>query len=173
MPHHCYQYQNTLAWFCDTFDHPRRLRLLYIAAMFANRVAAHQQAIGEVHPVPSETPSGAGALSAHDVLKRVDTSICALNGDEAIGWTRLYCDTVPDRDRLAQQIALSACKLGNDPHNQEIAQCMLMDFDTNQQPDRDKLLLAAAWHTAMHQKYGDPQESSRRFGHAIGLVELH
>ncbi len=23
MPHHCYEYQNTLGWFYDTFDHPR------------------------------------------------------------------------------------------------------------------------------------------------------
>jgi len=29
MPHHCYEYCNTLAWFFDTFDHPRRLRLVY------------------------------------------------------------------------------------------------------------------------------------------------
>ena len=50
---------------------------------------------------------------------------------------------------------------------------MLMDFGTNRQPDRDKLLLAAAYHTAMHRKYGDPQEPSRRFGHAMGFVELH
>ena len=72
-----------------------------------------------------------------------------------------------------QRIALAACKLGNDPHNQEIAQCMLMDYGTNRQPDRDKLLLAAAYHTAMHRKYGDPQEPSRRFGKALGFAELH
>jgi hypothetical protein len=36
-----------------------------------------------------------------------------------------------------------------------------------------ELLLAAAYHTAMHRKYGDPQEPSRRFGHAMGLAELH
>nr|WP_294548574.1 hypothetical protein [uncultured Rhodopila sp.] len=171
-PHHCYEYQNTLAWFYDTFNHPRRLRLLYIAAMFANRVACHQQAIGEVHPVAARVPSGAGSLSAHQLLNRVDAAICALNGEEAIGWTQAYCDNVAERDHLMQRIALAACKLGNDPHNQEIAQCMLMDFDTNRQPDRDRLLLAAAWHTAMHRKYGDPREASRRFGHALHLAEL-
>ena len=32
MPHHCYEYCNTLAWFCDNFDHPRRLRLIYLLA---------------------------------------------------------------------------------------------------------------------------------------------
>jgi hypothetical protein len=173
MPHHCYEYHNTLAWFYDNFDHPRRLRLLYVAAMFANRVAYNQQGLGEVHPVSVKAPSGAGALSAGQLLDRIDTAICALNGDEALGWTQAYCENVGERDNLVQRIALAACKLGNDPHNQEIAQCMLMDFGTNQQPDRDKLLLAAAYHTAMHRKYGDAQEPSRRFGQAMGFAELH
>jgi hypothetical protein len=172
MPHHCYEYQNTLAWFYDTFDHPRRLRLLYVAAMFANRVAYHQQGLGEVHPVSMQVPSGAGSLGANQLLNRVDTAICALNGAEAIAWTQAYCDNVTNRDNLVQRIALSACKMGNDPHNQEIAQCMLMDFAINRQPDRDRLLLAAAYHTAMHRKYGDPSEPSRRFGQAMGLAEL-
>jgi hypothetical protein len=172
-PHHCYEYHNTLAWFYDTFDHPRRLRLLYVAAMFANRTAQHQQAIGEIHPVALHVPAGAGALSAGQLLDRVDAAICGLNGPEAIGWTQAYCDNVADRWPLVQRIALAASRLGNDPHNQEIAQCILMDFGTNQQPDRDKLLLAAAYHTAMHRKYGDPLEPSRRFGMAMGLAELH
>src|SRR3954471_15143133 len=97
MPHHCYEYQNTLAWFYDTFDHPRRLRLLYVAAMFAKRVAYHQQGLGEVHPVPTQVQSGTGSLGAAQLLDRVDASICALNGDEAVGWTQAYCDSVSDR----------------------------------------------------------------------------
>jgi len=173
MPHHCYEYHNTLAWFYDTFDHPRRLRLLYVAAMFANRVAYNQQGLGEVHKVPLQVPSGASALGGDQLLDRVDAAILALNGAEAIGWTQAYCDNVAERDKLVQRIALAACKMGNDPHNQEIAQCMLMDFGTNRQPDRDRLLLTAAYHTAMHRKYGDPQEPSRRFGHAMGFAELH
>ena len=173
MPHHCYEYHNTLAWFYDNFDHPRRLRLLYVAAMFANRVAYHQQGLGEVHSMTVQMPSNAGSLSAGQLLDRVDTAIMALNGEEAVAWTQAYCQNVSDRDDLVRTIALAACKLGNDPHNQEIAQCMLMDFDTNTQPDRDRLLLAAAYHTAMHRKYGDPQEPSRRFGHAMGYGELH
>src|SRR6185503_14854195 len=31
MPHHAYEYTNTLGWFYDTFDHPHRLKLLYVA----------------------------------------------------------------------------------------------------------------------------------------------
>ena len=106
--------------------------------MFANRVAYHQQGLGEVHPVVLQVPSGAGSLSAAQLLDRIDTAIGALNGAEAIVWTQAYCDNLAERDSLVQRIALSACKMGNDPHNQEIAQCMLMDFGTNRQPDRDR-----------------------------------
>lgn len=172
MPHHCYEYHNTLAWFYDTFDHPRRLRLLYVAAAFANRVAGHQQGLGDVHSVSIQAPPGASALSAAQLLDRVETAICALNGAECLAWTQAYCENVTDRTPLVQRIALAASRLGNDPHNQEIAQCMLMDFGTNRQPDRDRLLLAAAYHTAMHRKYGDPLEPARRFGQAMDLAEL-
>src|SRR6185437_14020656 len=118
MPHHCYEYHNTLAWFFDNFDHPRRLRLLYVAAMFANRVAYNQQGLGEVHPVPLQVPAGASSLTAGQLLDRVDAGICSLNGPESLGWTQAYCDNVADRAPLVQRIALAACKLGNDPHNQ-------------------------------------------------------
>ena len=172
MPHHCYEYCNTLAWFYDNFDHPRRLRLVYLLASFLNRVALHQKGIGDSEPVVAAAPSGADKLTAHQLLERVDSAVCALNGPESLAWTQAYMDNVSDRGPLVERIALAATKLGNDPHNQEIAQCMLMDFGTNRQPERDKLLLAAAYHTAMHRKYGDPLEPARRFGEAMG-VELH
>jgi hypothetical protein len=173
MPHHCYEYCNTLAWFYDTFRHPRRLRLLYLAVSFLNRVAGHQRGTGDVHTLSIQAPAGADRLSAGQLLERVDTAICALNGPESLVWVQAYCNNVSDRGPLSQRIALAACKLGNDPHNQEIAQCMLMDYGTNRHPERDKLLLAAAYHTAMHRKYGDALECARRFGHAMGVAELH
>ncbi len=89
-----------------------------------------------------------------------------------MAWTQAYCDNFSDRGPLVSRIALAATKLGNDPHNQEIAQCMLMDFGTNQQPNRDRLLLSAAYHTAMHRKYGDPLEPAKRFGRALDMPEL-
>ena len=115
-------------------------------------------ASSDVHPVAIQVPSGADRLTAGQLLDRVDTAICALNGAESLAWVQAYCDNVADRGPLVERIALAASKLGNDPHNQEIAQCMLMDFAINRHPARDKLLLAAAYHTAMHRKYGDPLE---------------
>ena len=171
MPHHCYEYHNTLAWFWDNFDHPRRLRLLFLAACFANRVAGHQIGIGDVTTEPFRTPD-AGGLSQAQVLERVDAAICGLNGPDSVGWTQAYCDAFADRAPLVARIALAAAKLGNDPHNQEIAQCMLMDWGTNRQAGRDRLLLAASYHTAMHRKYGDPLEPAKRFAKAFDMPEL-
>ena len=172
MPHHCYEYHNTLAWFWDNFDHPRRLRLLYVAASFANRTAECQVGLNDSTPFAAKPPAGASAMTAGQILDRVETAILALDYQGSADWTQAYCENIGDKGPLVQRIALTACRMGNDPHNQEIAQCMLMDWGTNQQPNRDILLLAAAWHTAGHRKYGDVQEPSRRFGKAFGHSEL-
>lgn len=172
MPHHCYEYLNTLGWFWDNFDHPRRLRLLYVAASFLNRTAYCQRGLGEQHPFATKAPAGANGLTQRELLERVDAAVCSLNGQEAADWTQAYIENIADRGPLVQCIALTATKLGNDPHNQEIAQCMLMDYGINRHPDRDRLLLSAAYHTAMHRKYGDPLEPARRFGQAMGIAEL-
>ena len=70
------------------------------------------------------------------------------------------------------RLALLACRMGNDPHNQEIGQVTLEDWGKNQSPDRDRLLIASAHHTAMHRKYGNPQDCSQRFGEALGVARL-
>ena len=171
-PHHCYEYCNTLGWFFDHFDHPRRVRLLYVAAAFLNRVADHQRGIEDLSRARIKAPAGADRLSADELLTRVDAATCALAAEESVAWTQAYLENVTDRAPLVRCLALAACKLGNDPHNQEIAQCMLMDYAINQSPDRDLLLLACAWHTALHRKYGDPLEAARRFGAALEIPEL-
>jgi hypothetical protein len=122
--------------------------------------------------VSIQVPSGAGNLTAGQLLDRVEAAVCGLNGAESLAWTQAYLDNVADRGPLVERIALAATRLGNDPHNQEIAQCMLMDFGTNRSKQRDRLLLAAAYHTAMHRKYGDPLEPTRRFGEAFGIAAL-
>jgi hypothetical protein len=172
MPHHCYEYCNTLGWYYDHFDHPLRLKLLFVAASFLNRVAWHQQGIGDSHAVTIAPPAGADRLGAGELLDRVEAAVLGLDGAASLAWTRAYLDNVADRAPLVQRVALAACQIGNDPHNQEIAQCMLEDFGKNRSPEKDRLVLAAAYHTAMHRKYGDPREASRRFGTAMGIDAL-
>jgi hypothetical protein len=172
LPQHCYEYLNTLGWFWDNFDHPHRIKLLYLAAAYFKQAAWHQRHTGDSHPVERRAPSGADKLSAAQLLERVDTAVLALDGPESVAWTKAYLDSGADRGALVQRLALLASRMGNDPHNQEIAQNLIEDSRRNQGWDADRLLLACAHHTAAHRKYGDPLDCSRRFGAALGLSAL-
>ena len=171
-PQHCYEYCNTLGWFYDTFDHPQRLKLLYCAAAFLNRNAFSQRAIGEGKTFAGEAPAGVDRMGANELLDRIMGAVVGLDGGQAIAWARAYLSAGGYRQALVQQLALAACRIGNDPHNQEIAQCLLEDYGKNRGFDRDRILLACVQHTAVHRKYGDFLECGRRYGRAMGVEAL-
>jgi len=167
MPHHSFEYSNTLGWFYDTFDHPHRLKLLYVAGSFVNQAAGWvRNTPGNVY-VDIAAPAHAHSLSASQLLQRIDESQMALKTEESVAWTRAYLDGGYDREPLVQTLALAAVKEGNDPHNQEIGLCLLEDYGHTSAAERDTLLLACAHHTAGHQKFGDPLECWRRFTEAL------
>jgi hypothetical protein len=170
---HCYEYVNTLGWFWDTFDHPQRIKLLYLAAAYLNQSANHQRLIGDLLPPRLDTPTNVGGLDAGRMAAAVEAATIALDAPKAVGWTQAYLDAGHDTAPLVQALAMACSRLGNDPHNQEIALCLLEDYGRNRSPDRGRLLLAAAQHTARHRKYGDPLDCSRRFGQALGIAALH
>jgi hypothetical protein len=97
----------------------------------------------------------------------------AFDTAQSAAWTKAYLDSGEDRSLLVQRLALMATRFGNDPHNQEIPQCLLQDYGKNQCADRERLLLACAHISAGHRKYGGTFEASRRFGEAMGLSELN
>ena len=172
MPMHCYQYTNALGWFYDNFDHPRRLRLLYVAAEFVNMTAWHQALTKELVTEKIPTPWTAAMLTKDQMLAEVDRAICGLHGPESLEWVKAYLDHFDADTTLIQVLALASCKLGNDPHNQEIPQGMLEDFGKNRSRSRNRILLACAQLLSAHRKYGDPLEPSRRFGEALGIAAL-
>jgi hypothetical protein len=172
LPQHCYEYLNTLGWFWDTFEHPQRIKLLYLAAAYLNQNAFHQKLTGDLLPPRIEKPANVAAFDADRLAGTVEAATLALDAPKAVGWTQAYLDSGHDRALLVRTLALAASRLGNDPHNQEIALCLLEDYAKNRNPDRDRLLLAAAQHTARHRKYGDPLDCSRRFGKALGIDAL-
>lgn len=173
LPQHCYEYCNTLGWFWDTFDHPQRIKLLYLAAAYLNQAAYHQKLTGDLLPARLEKPANIGGLDAEQMAAAVEAATIALDAPKAVGWTQAYLDAGHDTAPLVRALAMACSRLGNDPHNQEIALCMLEDYGKNRSPDRGRLLLAAAQHTARHRKYGDPLDCSRRFGQALGIAALH
>ncbi|MBV8890015.1 MAG: hypothetical protein JO305_10140 [Alphaproteobacteria bacterium] len=172
LPQHCYEYLNTLGWFFDNFEHKQQIKLLYLATSYLNRAAWHQKGIGDAEPVAIRAPAAADNMSPQQILDRVDGAVLALDGAESVAWTRAYLDTGADRKALVQRLAVLACRMGNDPHNQEIGQVLLEDYGKNQGWDRDRLLLACAHHTAVHRKYGNPLDCSQRFGNAMGIAAL-
>jgi len=115
-------------------------------------------------------PAGADQLTATELLARIDTAICLQNTAESQAWVQAYLENVADRAPLVQALALASCKIGNDPHNQEIPQNMLEDFAKNRSPNRDRLLLACTQHCAGHRKYGDILEAARRFSDGVGVA---
>lgn len=169
MSQHSFEYCNTLRWYLDHFDHPHQVKLLYIAAAFVNR-ASHHIAITTGHGQVSErAPNGSEALSQRQLLRRIDEAILALNTDESVALTALYLRNSYERAPLVQALALTAAKFGNDPHNQELGLCLIEDYLHSTAADRDRLLLAAAKHTAGHRKYGDPLEAYRRYAEAFAI----
>ncbi len=169
MPQHGYEYCNTLRWFYDHFDHPHRLKLLFVAASFINQAAHHQANTPGNGPIAIRAPRGATALSQEDLLRRLDAALVALEPDESVNLTHAYLRAGYDRAPLMTVLATAASKFGNDPHNQEIGLCLLEDYRHSTAPGRDRLLLACAKHTAGHRKYGDPLEAYRRYAEAFGV----
>jgi hypothetical protein len=168
MPQHSFEYLNTLRWFYDTFDHPLRLRLLYVAGSFVNQAAFWVHNTHGYGAADSRLPKGAHVLPQHELLRRLDQAMVALKPAESVAWTRAYIKAGYERQPLVQTLALGAVKEGNDTHNQEIALCLLEDYLHSTAADRDILLLACAHHTAGHAKYGDALECYRRFTEAFG-----
>jgi hypothetical protein len=173
MPQHTYEYCNTIGWFYDNFEHPQRLKLLYVAGSMVNQAAWNQRSSGWLKSEPMKAPGGADRLNGGQIIGNVEEAIAGLDPPQAVAWTKAYLDSGEDRSPLVQCLALMATRIGNDPHNQEIPQCMLEDYGKNQSRDRERLLLACAHISAGHRKYGDFFEASRRFGEAMDLAELH
>jgi hypothetical protein len=168
MPHHGYEYVNTVRWFYDTFDHPHRLKLLYVAGSFINQAAHWVRSTPGNGASEARPPQGASRLRPGELLERLDAAQTGLRSDESRAWVRAYLDADQDRAPLVATLALAAVREGNDPHNQEIGLCLLEDYEHSTAHDRDTLLLACAHHTAGHQKFGDPLEAYRRFAEALG-----
>jgi hypothetical protein len=168
MPHHGFEYTNTLKWFYDTFEHPHRLKLLYVAGSFINQAAYWTRNTPGNGEADTSPPAAARGLSQGALLERLDEAQMALKSDESVAWVRAYLDAGHDRAPLVATLALAAVKEGNDPHNQEIGLGLLEDYATSTAVERDTLLLACAHHTAGHQKFGDPLEAYRRFSEALG-----
>jgi len=170
MSQHGYEYTNTLGWFYDTFQHPHRLKLLFVAASFIQHAAEHQRDTPNNHGRRTfVAPPGAAKWPASQLLVELEKTLLALKAEDAVALTATYLAAGYDRTPLIQTLASASVEVGNDPHNQELGMGLLEDYAKTQAHDRDRLLLAQAKHTAGHRKYGDHLECYRRFAEAMAL----
>ncbi len=172
LPQHCYEYCNTLGWFFDRFRHPQRIKLLFLAAAYLNRAAWHQRLIGDLATPRIRVPAAAGQMTPDGILQSLEAALVAPDPEAAVSWTQAYIDSGAERAPLVRRLAFAGARVGNDPHNQELAHCTVEDYGKNRGWDRERLLLASAQHTAGHRKYGDHLACSRRFGAAFDLPQL-
>jgi hypothetical protein len=170
MPQHAYEYCNTLRWFFDNFEHAHQVKLLYVAAQFVNRAAHHQANTAGNGPKAYDVPAAMRDMSQDALLVALSDALLSLRDDESVVLTKAYVEASYDRGALVQLLAEAACKLGNDPHNQELGLCLLEDYLHSTAPGREQLLLAASKHTAGHRKYGDPLEAYKRFAEAMNIA---
>jgi hypothetical protein len=171
MSQHGYEYTNTLGWFFDTFEHPHRLKLIFVAASFIQHAAEHQRDTADNGLRTITPPPAAAGWPVGRLLDELGQALLALRADEAVDLTAAYLKAGFDRGPLVQALAEGAAKTGNDPHNQELGLCLLEDYGKSRAHDRERLLLACARHTAGHRKYGDHLECYRRFAEAFDLQE--
>ena len=169
IPQHAYEHSNTLAWFYANFQHRHRTKLLYVAGSFINQAAMSLRNKPGNGRSLLNAPARADRLSRDELLRRLEAAMEALEPDEAASWVQAYLDGGYDRSPLLSTLAMGAAKQGNDPHNQELGFCFLEDYQRTSSPDRNRLLLACAKHTAGHRKYGDSLEAYRRFTDAFDL----
>ena len=165
---HVYEYTNTLGWFYDRFDHPHRLKLLYVAGSFICQVAhwLRVNGNGELDSTPTREMQ---SQSQQQLLAALDEALVARNAGLSVALVRAFLVGGYERHSLVRTLALGAAKHGNDTHNQELGLCFLEDYGKSTAADRDSLLLACAHHTANHIKYGDSLEPYRRFAEALQL----
>src|SRR6266581_920893 len=110
MAQHSYEYCNNVRWFFDTFQHPHRLKLLFVAAAFVNRSAHHQMHTPDNGPIKIESPRGAETMSSHELLQRLDDALMGLRACEAVNWTAAYLQAGHDRAALVETLATGAAK---------------------------------------------------------------
>ena len=99
MAQHGYEYCNTVGWFYDTFDHPHRLKLLFVAASFINHGSHHQADTPDNGRRSIVPPPGAASLSSRQLLVQLEEMLLALRADEAVGLTAAYLTAGFERAR--------------------------------------------------------------------------
>jgi hypothetical protein len=130
---HTFDYCNVANYWLRSTTSPYRARILYLMANFINDAARANKLAS---PVPIEKLSGEVSLEA------LDEAILAFDIARATALADAYVRSGRDRAAYQAQVALTACKFQDDPHNQKITHSSFEEHGHNSTHLRDRLLVA-------------------------------
>jgi hypothetical protein len=138
---HPFDYCNVANYWMRQSQSPYRPRILYLMANFVNDVARSNKLSRSVIEEECAGFDAAGRTSA-SLLQELDEAILAFDVPRTTAIAKAYLESGADRRAYMTQVAITACKFQDDPHNQKITHSTFEEYALNSTHLRDRLLLA-------------------------------
>jgi hypothetical protein len=159
---HPFDYCNAANDWLRTTRSPYQARVLYLMANFVNDAARANKLTTPVLETEAAGFDGTGRSPAA-LLDELDAAILAFDVPRTCAVASAYLASGADRDAYRAQVALTACKFQDDPHNQKITHSGFEEHAHNSTHLRDRLLLAPARLLAGWPKMPGERECYARF----------
>ena len=140
---HPFDYCNVANYWMRTSQNPYQPRVLYLMANFVSDVARSNKLHTSVLERERAGFDRTGR-SPQELLRELDEAILAFDIARTTALADTYLKSGADRSAYLAQVAVTACKFQDDPHNQKITHSTFEEYGHNSTHLRDRLLLASA-----------------------------
>jgi len=140
---HPFDYCNVANYWMRTSQNPYQPRVLYLMANFVSDVARSNKLHTSVLERERAGFDRTGR-SPQELLRELDEAILAFDIARTTALADIYLKSGADRSAYLAQVAVTACKFQDDPHNQKITHSTFEEYGHNSTHLRDRLLLASA-----------------------------
>lgn len=138
---HAFDYCNTANDWMRKSDNPYQARILYLMANFVNDAARSNKLYSSVIEQEFAAYDDRGRTPAQ-LLRDQDEAILAFDAGRSTAVANAYLKSGADRTPFMSNVAVTACKFQDDPHNQKISHSTFEEYTHNTTHLRDRLLLA-------------------------------
>ena len=139
---HPFDYCNTANHWFRKYDNPYQPRILYLMAHFINDVARSDKLTESVIERDCAGYDFSGKTGVA-LLAEQDEAILAFDIARTTAISAAYLKSGADRSAYCGNVALTACKFQDDPHNQKISHSSFQEYEMNSTHLKDRLLLVA------------------------------
>jgi len=140
---HPFDYCNVANYWMRTSDNPYQARVIYLMANFVNDVARSNKLTSSVLERETAGFDRAGR-APEELLRELDEAILAFDVPRTTALADTYLKSGADRTAYLAQIAVTACKFQDDPHNQKITHSSFEEYGYNSTHLKERLLMASA-----------------------------